>query len=225
MRIGRIGRRATRDEHRKVFTRIHATNAWGSAESVSGPGSTRARAATFLRDLIELLRRLNARSLLDAPCGAFSWIEEAADAVPSYLGVDVVPDIIAANAESHSRAGRSFQCLDLTRDALPRSDVILCRDGLVHFSLADVHAALDNIARSESTYLLTTTFVGPRKNSDIKTGSWRALNLERAPFLLPPPLAVIDEHCEHTGGIYRDKRLALWAIAALPRYSHAGVEA
>jgi hypothetical protein len=221
----RIGRRATREEHRKVFTRIYATNAWGCTESVSGPGSTRARAATFLGDLVELLRRLEVRSLVDAPCGAFSWIEEAADAVPAYLGVDVVPDIVAANAKGHARPGRSFQCLDLTRDLLPPSDVVLCRDGLVHFSLADIQAAFDNIARSGSTYLLTTTFVGPRENGDIRTGSWRPLNLERAPFLLPPPLAAIDEHCEHTGGIYRDKRLALWAIAALPRYSHAGVEA
>jgi hypothetical protein len=38
------------------------------------------------------------------------------------------------------------------------------------------------------------------------------------PFAFPAPLAVIDERCTHSGGIYRDKRLGLWELASLNMY-------
>jgi hypothetical protein len=50
------------------------------------------------------------------------------------------------------------------------------------------------------------------ENADIQTGGWRQLNLERAPFNFPSPERMIDEKCWHTGGIYSDKRLALWRL-------------
>lgn len=52
---------------RRIFTDIYATKAWGECESVSGPGSTRERAAAFLPDLIRLVSRLRVSTLLDAP--------------------------------------------------------------------------------------------------------------------------------------------------------------
>ena len=101
---------------------------------------------------------------------------------------------------------------DLARDDLPRADVILCRDCLVQFSFEDIQAALRNFKRSQSLYLLTTTFIEFQTNLDIETGGWRRLNLERPPFHFPPPLKAIDEKCLHTRGIYADKRLALWRL-------------
>src|SRR5205807_10282857 len=101
---------------------------------------------------------------------------------------------------------------DIVRDDLPQSDVILCRDCLVHFSLDDVSAALRNFKRSRSHYLLTTTFIEFPENLDIETGGGRQLNLQRSPFNFPPPKEMIDEKCLHTGGIYADKRLALWDL-------------
>jgi hypothetical protein len=158
------------------------------------------------------LKRLEVRALLDAPCGDFNWAAPVAAAVESYVGVDVVPELIAANIQSAGTQPR-FLCADLTRDRLPPADLILCRDCLVHFSFADIRAALRNFRRSGATWLLTTTFIDPnRRNEDIGSGGWRALNLELPPFRFPPPSALIDEHCEHTGGIYRDKRLGLWKI-------------
>ena len=84
----------------------------------------------------------------------------------------------------------------------------------MHFSVQDVWTTLDNFRRSGSRYLLTTTFVERDTNTNIRTGSWQPLNLQAAPFHFPSPLALIDERCTHTGGIYRDKRLALWELAS-----------
>lgn len=164
-------------DHRAVFGEIFRRNVWGDGESVSGPGSTRARGADLRAELLALLRELGARKLLDAPCGDFNWIEEVADSVPEYVGVDVVPELIEANLRRHLTARRSFLCADLTRDPLPPADVILCRDCLVHFSHRDAWSALENFRRSGSRYLLTTTFLDRAENARIRTGEWYPINL------------------------------------------------
>ena len=197
-------------EMRRVFTAIHDARSWGSSESVSGPGSTRERAQTFLPDLVALVRRLDVGTLLDVPCGDFNWAAPVADAVDQYIGVDVVPALIAANRRNWTTKSRRFLCLDMVTERLPAADLVLCRDGLVHLSHNDALAALENLRRTGARYFIFTTFIGDRSNADIPNGNWRPLNMEGPPFALPPPIELIDEHCDHTGGIYRDKRLGLW---------------
>jgi hypothetical protein len=199
-----------------IFSAIYRRNSWGSAESVSGPGSTLARAADFLPDVVDLLHGLDAAVLLDAPCGDFTWAGAIADEIEHYIGVDIVREIVERNQRRAGGPARTFLHRDLTADALPDADVILCRDCLVHLSFADVWRALGNFQRSGARHLLTTTFVEREGNADVATGGWRPLNLQREPFCLPPPRAMVDERCLHTGGIYRDKRLALWDLASLP---------
>jgi len=207
---------ASRRDMENVFTEIYRSNAWGGTESVSGPGSTQQRGASFRDDLLAALHDLGTRALLDAPCGDFNWIGPVADAIDRYIGVDVVPEIIAGNLRRHSGPNRQFLRLDLTRDPLPPADVVLCRDTLVHFSFADIWRALANLQRSDARYLITTTFIGDRENEEIATGGWRPLNLERPPFCFPPPQRLIDERCWHTGGIYADKRLGVWRMGDVP---------
>jgi hypothetical protein len=132
-----------------------------------------------------------------------------------YTGVDVVPEIVAENRRMYGNSGRSFLELDIASEVLPKVDVILCRDCLVHFSFEDASNAIRNFKRSGSIYLLTTTFIRFPANVDIRTGDWRQINLEIAPFNFPKPVALIDEKCTHTGGIYADKQLALWRLDAI----------
>jgi hypothetical protein len=207
---------ADRAKMAAIFTNIYQQNAWGNPESVSGPGSTLARASDFLDELVALLTALPTRVLLDAPCGDFHWAAPMADAVEQYIGLDVVPALIAHLQQVNRHPNRRFICSDLTRDVLPPADVILCRDCLVHLSFRDIAAALANFQRSGARYLLTTTFIDREANGDIPTGAWRPLNLQAAPFHFPPPIALVDEKCLHSGGQCRDKRLALWAVATLP---------
>jgi SAM-dependent methyltransferase len=198
---------------RATFTRIFDTNAWLNAESVSGPGSTKARGADFRAALVALLDDRGVTSVVDAPCGDFNWMQDVLDARHlSYTGVDIVAALIAENARRYGTPTRRFVCADFTRADLPAADLILCRDGLVHLSFADARAAIRNFRRSRSRYLLATTFVDRTRNADVPTGGWRVLNLEAAPFDFPPPLALVDERCTGGDGLYRDKRLGLWAL-------------
>jgi hypothetical protein len=140
--------------------------------------------------------------------GDFNWMCDATSTLASYTGVDIVEDLIAGNNARHGDARHRFLCRDLTRDPLPKADLILCRDALVHFSFADIGSALANFRRSESEFLLTTSFIDLARNEDIRTGGWRPLNFQEAPFRSPELLAIIDDI--PAGNVAPGKRLCLW---------------
>ena len=198
-----------------IFSEIYFSRAWGDEESVSGPGSGVQRTAAFRSNLSVLLEELHAEVLLDAGCGDFNWMKETELAGCRYIGVDVVSDLIRKNEQEYETPDRTFLNLDLTRDNLPQADVILCRDCLVHFSFEHIFNAIQNFKRSKSRYLLTTTFIRWPRNTDITTGEWRQINLQIPPFELPKAITLIDEKCEHSGGVYADKRLGLWDLTSI----------
>ena len=204
-----------------IFTDIYRHNRWGSDESVSGPGSTVARTAAFRAQMQALFDDLRIASLLDAPCGDFNWLKEMPLTNIRYFGIDIVVELIASNQSRYgqSRYGapiREFHCFDFTHDALPTTDLILCRDALVHLTLAEIARALRNFQRSGARWLLTTSFTAHPENHEMQTGGWRALNLQKPPFDFPAPWQIIEEKCLHSGGIYADKILGLWALPELP---------
>lgn len=201
---------------RTVFSDIYFTRAWGNQEeSVSGPGSGVVRTSAIRKEVSSLLTQMRTKVLLDAGCGDFNWMKDTELCADRYAGVDVVPEIVLENRRKHKRAGRDFITLDITEDELPQVDMILCTDCLVDFSFADALKAIRNFKKSESRYILTTTFVMWPQNTEIVTGGWRQLNLQMAPFNFPPPMKVIDEKCDHTGGTYAGKRLALWDLRSI----------
>lgn len=186
---------------------------WKSTKSKSGTGSALDQTQALIAALPALLRTWDVRSLLDIPCGDFNWMRHVDLAGLDYLGADVVPRLVEANQRSFAAPGIEFRVLDLVNDPLPRTDLILCRDCIVHLSFKDAKRALQNLAASGATYLLATTFTDRDANADCKTGKWRVLNLEKAPFDLPPPLQVLNEGCTEGDGMFGDKSLGLWRLA------------
>lgn len=199
-----------------IFTSIYKSRGWEDKESVSGPGSSLAQTATLRRELPGLLKRINAKSLLDAPCGDFHWMKETSLPIEKYIGADVVAELILDHQRVFANKTRVFQCLDIQQDDLPLVDVILCRDCLVHFSFRRIKLALDNFRRSGSTYLLTTTFMNVPENVDIVTGGWRPLDLRLPPFNFPAPLGVIHEISLDSDVQRYGKVLALWRLVDVP---------
>lgn len=200
-----------------IFNDIYAENRWNSNESISGPGSTDEQTRAVVEQLPRMLKGLEAKTVLDIPCGDFNWLRNAELNGFDYLGADIVPALIKANAANYSSNDRSFCILNLLEDVLPTQDVIFCRDCLVHFSNADVMRAIRNIHRSGSRYLITTSFVEHENSRDIYTGQWRPLNLLQAPFQLPEPMSIFREGCTEGGGIYFDKALCIWEIEGLSK--------
>ncbi len=201
--------------HQDVFRRIYSRREWGDAESASGPGSGLARTAQVRELLTDLLRELEVERLLDAGCGDFHWLRAADLPVREYVGVDVVPELVAEVSDRYAGPGRRFMSADITRDRLPATDFVLCREVLMHFPDEDVLAAIANMKRTRARWLLTTSFVDRRINEAIELGAWRPLNLEAPPFGLPPPLRTFDDIPLVDREQFLDKRLALWELPTL----------
>ncbi len=195
-----------------LFTHYFRQNVWGDPESVSGSHSTIRYTANIRQQLPPLFDRLDVRTILDAPCGDYNWFR----LVPRhpetlYIGADIVKPLIAANQAAFANSNTSFVRLDLVRDPLPPVDLWICRDCLFHFSNERIFLTLRNFLRSPIRYFLTTTYPHAPKNTDIPTGKFRLLNLERPPFCLGQPLLRIDDWIEG----HPVKQLALWERAAL----------
>jgi hypothetical protein len=199
----------------QVFDHLFQENRARGQESLSGTGSTLAQTIEIRQRLPLLLQHIGARSLLDAACGDFNWMKQVFLGIDSYTGVDILEELIVRNRENYGNPSRNFEVRDITRDFLPQTDVILCRDCLGHFNFEVIRRTLLNFRRSGARYLLTTTFPQVRTNSDIEIGSWQPINLEREPFLFPKPLALINEKCTEAGGRYADKSLGLWLLSEI----------
>lgn len=193
------------------FDLLHRLGIYHHEESFSGAASTLRETAALRAALPRLVAERGISSLLDIPCGDFHWLQQVRLDL-DYSGADVVPELVRENQRRYGSARRRFTVLDATRDALPETDLILCRDLFIHLSLADCLLALRNFARSGSRWLLTNHFAGRADNPDIQSGDFRPVNLCRPPFSLPPPLEVIDERSVLAGGQFADRAMALWRL-------------
>jgi hypothetical protein len=199
----------------EVFARIYEANHWAGKDSVSGEGSGLVQTAGIRTELSRIVKELDVHVFLDLPCGDFGWMSSMELAVDSYVGGDIVGDLVRRNRELYGDAKRKFLVLDIITDPLPAADLLFCRDCLVHLSFDDIQKALRNIKGSAIRHILTTTFPECEKNEDIVTGDWRVINLERPPFNFPAPLRLINEGCTEGGGSYGDKSLGLWEVSSL----------
>jgi hypothetical protein len=195
-----------------IFHRIYNRNRVARTTSLSGSGSDLVQTAALREALPCLLKELNAGTLLDAPCGDFHWMRQTPLGIDKYIGVDILPELVNENQRAYGSPHIQFLRINIIKDPLPRVDVILCRDCLVHLTSKDVFDVLHNFVRSRSSYLLTTTFCEHEQSPDILRGEWRPLNLELPPFDLGKPLRLINERCSEEANEYRDKALGLWRL-------------
>ena len=201
---------------RQKFSDIYRHNVFGGAESRSGGGSSMEQTEAVRKEMPSLLRELAVKTLIDAPCGDFFWMQHIELGVERYIGIDIVEELIARDQQEFGNETRQFLCLNIIEDPLPQADLIFCRDCLVHLNFVQAKKALRNFKRSRAKYLLTTTFTARERNVDlVGKDIWRTLNLELPPFNLPKPLKLLNERCTEGDGAYGDKCLGLWQLQDL----------
>ncbi|MGH6894031.1 MAG: class I SAM-dependent methyltransferase, partial [Dongiaceae bacterium] len=170
-----------------IFTRIYEGKLWRGGKSVSGSGSTLESTERLRQSLPEVFRTFSIRSLFDAPCGEFSWMERVVSGSGiQYLGADIVPALVAKNRERCRSSNVKFVIANICTDPFPKADLWFCRDCLFHLSYKDIYLALERFMESDIPLILTTTHINDTKfeNSDIRTGRYRRIDLFAEPFQL-----------------------------------------
>ncbi len=126
-----------------------------------------------------------------------------------YTGVDIVRELITHNTATYADARVRFIRADIAADPLPRADMVMCRDCLIHLPTRTIERVLRNFRRSGATYLLLSSESTEQPYHDIPTGSFRNIDFTQPPFDFPPPADSILERGP-------DRRLCLWRLTSLP---------
>jgi SAM-dependent methyltransferase len=197
---------------KETFERIYEKGNWrhgNDRESLSGSGSEVSATLGLVQRIEHAMRVLGCSTLLDVGCGDWNWMRRETFGF-HYIGVDIVPDVIARNRQ-FERANVRFDICNVIDEAPPKADAALCREVLFHLSFADIRRAVANISKS-TRLLCATTDHDILFNSDIRTGDFRAINLMRAPFSFPMPIAIVRDYgSSETHGRF----LGIWETSAL----------
>lgn len=190
---------------KEIFEDIIHNHRW--CDVLCGTGSTLANTQSVRENLPLLIKRHGIQSMLDVPCGDFSWMR-LVDFGPTfeYIGADIVLSMIEENRRRYPN--KWFRPMDLSKDPIPDVDLVFTRDCLIHLSNQDIWSVLDNIHRSSVKYVMMTCYVSdPDKPvPNIRTGDFRPLNMHSSPFNFPQPIDSIDDGQD--GNISRT--MSLW---------------
>ena len=197
------------------FTDAYKNNTWLRNKSKSGAGSDDENTKILKQEFIKLINKLKIDTLLDLGCGDFNWMKDIIDDldIKKYMGIDIVESVISKNIKKYGSDKVDFVQANIINTILPQSDLILCRDVLLHLSFEHVISFFKNINNFQFKYLLTTTFTDinrENKNLVVNEGFWTPFNLQNKPFNLPKPKQIINEQCSEGDGAFTDKSLGLW---------------
>ena len=205
------------------FTLIYHRNSWGSQESVSGSGSTIAMTESIRELLPVIFKKFSISSILDVPCGDFNWMQLVDLQGISYIGGEIVKPLVSELDMKFSSDGIAFIQMDVTKDTFPKSDLVLNRDCLFHLSYQDIFLTLSNFLESGSKYFLSTSHDNDQefRNSDIRSGDFRRIDLFSTPFNFPKNFYFqIPEHGEAS---LPPRSLYLWEHEQI-KVAHSNLE-
>jgi hypothetical protein len=167
-------------------------NGWraGKPETVCGNGSTLASTAKIRQWLPRIVAAYDLSRINDAGAGDLYWVRKI-NWLVAYRAYDLVPR--APNVER----------IDITTEAMPPCDAILCRMVLNHLDEPRILMALEQFRKS-GRYLIATQFNG--EDLPKRSPQFTRLDLRKAPYYLGEPLDKVQDGPEDLCS------LALWRI-------------
>jgi hypothetical protein len=176
----------------EVFDSVYRRGLWGQTvgrDVCSGPGYDPAAApyVTFVRNFIA---ERGIRNLVEIGCGDFEIGQRYADAVQSYVGVDVSSYVIERNRRTFSRGGISFEQADASERDRPAADLCIIRHVLQHLDNATIGKILDRV-KVHKFVLVTEHLPEPSRllapNLDKRPGPDTRLTFNSGVYLEHPP--------------------------------------
>jgi hypothetical protein len=190
---------------KSVFENIYDKRLWGVAGDGSGPGSAIAYATNARNILYSIIKKYGFKSLLDAPCGSFLWMEHlmknVSKEIPGfkYHGLDIVGPVIGNLTLKFAelRPQWTFTQLDFTEQQLPDGyDLIFSRDSVQHLPLLKAIQFLEAVSKASSgKFLLVQSYVDVQtSNRNIEAGGYYQVNLFNEPFNLKENVEIYSEN-------------------------------
>ena len=167
-----------------TFNRIYAEGTWGkdsAGKGTSGSGSTLEITREYRAYLEEFSRTHAVKSVIDAGSGDWSFSAAIDWGDASYLGIDIVSDVIEAVRKSHETDKIRFQVGDITED-LPATDLLISKDVLQHLSNQLIHKFIRNNLTKNKYKWVILTHGRSSENHDISNGGYRGIDLSAPPF-------------------------------------------
>jgi hypothetical protein len=199
---------------KEIFENIIKNRQWQDA--VCGTGSTIKFTDPLRNNLKSFLEKHQLMSMLDAPCGDYSWM--SITPLPTgfkYMGADIVESLISDNKRNYPNV--EFYQMDISQDRLPDADVLFCRDCLIHFSFHDITRALKNIVHSGIKYIMLTNYPDTAV-PDIKTGGFHKTNFTTDPINLGTPIDSIFDWVPGTANGDQKRHMSLWHRSSIEQY-------
>ncbi|MBL4626653.1 MAG: class I SAM-dependent methyltransferase [Roseicyclus sp.] len=191
----------------------------------SGPGSTIRRTRRLRRALPGLFRDLGTKVFLDAPCGDWNWMTAVDLSGVKYIGGDISKELVDQVKAEFRGPGRRFMHLDLATSKLPKCDMIMVRECLIHLIDPVRWQVIKNIHKAKIPYLLLTMDLVDRNIPLSENGQHRNFNPMMAPFNFPTPERYIAESSDDldlddltaadVGPWKRRRAMGLWTHAQL----------
>lgn len=191
---------------RRTFQDVYQNNRWGSASGekfFSGLGSRGQAVETYvtcISDRITQHQRELGREIVvvDLGCGDFSVGRRLLECTPNmtYIGCDLVPELIAHHRSQATHSNASFQRVDIVTDPLPKGDIVLVRQVLQHLSNDNVRTVLDKLTIYDRIFVTEgqpiyrqgppnpDKPIGSGMRFDWRTGRGCGLELDKPPFNL-----------------------------------------
>jgi hypothetical protein len=190
----------------RAFSRVYATNAWGGepGEFYSGEGSKTTFAAPYVDAVVALMRQHDVSRVVDLGCGDFRVGRTLCDTDPTieYVGVDVVPALIARNQQEFGTDRIRFVATNIDGGDLPAGDICLIRQVLQHMSNAEIGRVLAAVT-AQYPLVVITEHQPPRtkrRRYNVKLGHGygnrllrgSAIQVDQPPFNLPSVTVLLE---------------------------------
>lgn len=154
----------------QVFAKVHEHGVWGKSDDpasriYSGSGShDKNIVLPYIQAVQNYLLSFDTRpNVVDLGCGDFYVGSRIRAFCGSYTACDIVPDLISYNREKYSDLNVDFRILNLTKDELPKANIVFIRQVLQHLSNHQIMHALPRRA-SHYEFMVITEHLPSTKN-------------------------------------------------------------
>lgn len=172
-----------------AFEAVYRNDAWG----FSMPASSN-HAKPYLDWLASYLdQHPEIETILDVGCSngrdfeLFDWKGR------NYIGIDIIESALPRTIEKNGTRSTTYFCLDFLESPLPKADLVLCKDVLMHLCHEDVKKALQILRQYPVAVIVNDNqnkILRFLVNNEIATGKYHCLDLQAFPYFLEPSDAI-----------------------------------